>query len=81
MAVGIARQHIRASFFGVGAPEALLVGVVALVVFGPKGLAEVPFPPSHRGCLTQHTAISHMRLLASRLCMCYRVPKRQYVPI
>lgn len=27
--------------FGVGAPEALLVGVVALVVFGPKGLAEV----------------------------------------
>jgi mttA/Hcf106 family len=31
----------RASFFGVGAPEALLVGVVALVVFGPKGLAEV----------------------------------------
>ena len=30
-----------ASVFGVGAPEALLVGVVALVVFGPKGLAEV----------------------------------------
>lgn len=30
---------MRASFFGVGAPEALLVGVVALVVFGPKGLA------------------------------------------
>ena len=29
-----------ASFFGVGAPEALLVGVVALLVFGPKGLAE-----------------------------------------
>jgi len=29
------------SFLGVGAPEALLVGVVALVVFGPKGLAEV----------------------------------------
>jgi TatA/E family protein of Tat protein translocase len=28
------------SFLGVGAPEALLVGVVALVVFGPKGLAE-----------------------------------------
>lgn len=28
------------SFFGVGAPEALLVGVVALVVFGPKGLAD-----------------------------------------
>jgi TatA/E family protein of Tat protein translocase len=31
---------VRASFFGVGAPEALLVGVVALVVFGPKGLAQ-----------------------------------------
>jgi sec-independent protein translocase protein TatA len=29
------------SFLGVGAPEALLVAVVALVVFGPKGLAEV----------------------------------------
>lgn len=28
------------SFLGVGAPEAILVAVVALVVFGPKGLAE-----------------------------------------
>ena len=28
------------AFFGVGAPEAILVGVVALLVFGPKGLAE-----------------------------------------
>jgi Sec-independent protein translocase protein TatA len=34
-------QIIAASFFGVGAPEALLVAVVALIVFGPKGLAEV----------------------------------------
>lgn len=33
-------QRATASFFGVGAPEALLVAVVALVVFGPKGLAE-----------------------------------------
>ncbi|KAL8050872.1 hypothetical protein ABFX02_06G108100 [Erythranthe guttata] len=32
---------INASLFGVGAPEALVVGVVALLVFGPKGLAEV----------------------------------------
>ncbi|KAL6784749.1 TATB1 [Auxenochlorella protothecoides x Auxenochlorella symbiontica] len=31
---------VQASFFGVGAPEAILVGVVALVVFGPKGLAQ-----------------------------------------
>nr|AND01128.1 putative sec-independent protein translocase protein TATB [Linum usitatissimum] len=31
----------RASLFGVGAPEALVIGVVALLVFGPKGLAEV----------------------------------------
>lgn len=31
---------MQASFFGVGAPEAILVGVVALVVFGPKGLAQ-----------------------------------------
>jgi TatA/E family protein of Tat protein translocase len=30
----------KASFFGVGAPEALVIGVVALLVFGPKGLAE-----------------------------------------
>jgi hypothetical protein len=33
-------QVIAASFFGVGAPEALLVAVVSLIVFGPKGLAE-----------------------------------------
>lgn len=33
-------QVIVASFFGVGAPEALLVAVVSLIVFGPKGLAE-----------------------------------------
>lgn len=32
-----------ASLFGVGAPEALVIGVVALLVFGPKGLAEVIF--------------------------------------
>lgn len=37
-------QVVQQSFFGVGAPEALLVGVVALVVFGPKGLAEVGGP-------------------------------------
>ncbi|KAK9817014.1 hypothetical protein WJX72_008329 [[Myrmecia] bisecta] len=34
------QQAPQASFLGVGAPEALLVGVVALIVFGPKGLAE-----------------------------------------
>ncbi|CAG9467640.1 unnamed protein product [Pedinophyceae sp. YPF-701] len=28
------------SFLGVGAPEAVLVGIVALAVFGPKGLAD-----------------------------------------
>lgn len=33
-------QVVRASFLGVGAPEAILVGVVALIVFGPKGLAQ-----------------------------------------
>ncbi|KAG6470417.1 hypothetical protein ZIOFF_071490 [Zingiber officinale] len=31
---------VRASLFGVGAPEALVIGVVALLVFDPKGLAE-----------------------------------------
>ncbi|KAG7533765.1 Sec-independent protein translocase protein TatA/B/E [Arabidopsis thaliana x Arabidopsis arenosa] len=30
-----------ASLFAVGAPEALVIGVVALLVFGPKGLDEV----------------------------------------
>ncbi|EMS50111.1 Sec-independent protein translocase protein tatA/E-like protein [Triticum urartu] len=34
------RNGIYASLFGVGAPEALVIGVVALLVFGPKGLAE-----------------------------------------
>ncbi|CAI9767674.1 unnamed protein product [Fraxinus pennsylvanica] len=34
-------KGVYASLFGVGAPEALVVGVVALLVFGPKGLAEV----------------------------------------
>lgn len=31
---------VYASLFGVGAPEALVIGVVALLIFGPKGLAE-----------------------------------------
>jgi hypothetical protein len=34
-------QIVLQSFLGVGAPEAILVAVVALVVFGPKGLADV----------------------------------------
>ncbi|GAQ85461.1 Twin-arginine translocation protein [Klebsormidium nitens] len=36
-----ARGLVTASLLGVGAPEALVIGVVALLVFGPKGLAEV----------------------------------------
>lgn len=36
-------RGLYASLFGVGAPEALVIGVVALLVFGPKGLAEVGF--------------------------------------
>lgn len=39
-------QGVQASLLGVGAPEALVIGVVALLVFGPKGLAEVFFFPS-----------------------------------
>ncbi|KAL6509296.1 hypothetical protein OROGR_022606 [Orobanche gracilis] len=34
-------KGVYASLFGVGAPEVLVIGVVALLVFGPKGLAEV----------------------------------------
>ncbi|KAI8471927.1 MAG: mttA/Hcf106 family-domain-containing protein [Monoraphidium minutum] len=37
---GARRETVARSFLGVGAPEALLVAVVALVVFGPKGLAD-----------------------------------------
>lgn len=33
-------METRAAIFGVGAPEAIVVAVVALLVFGPKGLAE-----------------------------------------
>eukprot|EP00197_Chlamydomonas_leiostraca_P011279 CAMPEP_0202865272 /NCGR_PEP_ID=MMETSP1391-20130828/5518_1 /ASSEMBLY_ACC=CAM_ASM_000867 /TAXON_ID=1034604 /ORGANISM="Chlamydomonas leiostraca, Strain SAG 11-49" /LENGTH=207 /DNA_ID=CAMNT_0049545095 /DNA_START=196 /DNA_END=819 /DNA_ORIENTATION=+ len=41
MVAGVmAKKPVQMSFLGVGAPEALLVGVVALVVFGPKGLAD-----------------------------------------
>ena len=34
-------QAVQASFFGVGAPEAFVIAIVSLLVFGPKGLAEV----------------------------------------
>ncbi|KAL5981442.1 hypothetical protein ACLOJK_015503 [Asimina triloba] len=34
-------RAVYCSLFGVGAPEALVIGVVALLVFGPRGLAEV----------------------------------------
>ncbi|WIA18067.1 hypothetical protein OEZ85_009548 [Tetradesmus obliquus] len=34
------QKTVMHSFLGVGAPEAILVAVVALVVFGPKGLAD-----------------------------------------
>ena len=51
---GLGAQKVHASFFGVGAPEALLVGVVALIVFGPKGLAEVrPWQGAARPCLCE----------------------------
>ncbi|XP_073145418.1 sec-independent protein translocase protein TATB, chloroplastic isoform X1 [Henckelia pumila] len=39
--VKVRAKGVYASLFGVGAPEALVIGVVALLVFGPKGLAEV----------------------------------------
>ncbi|QDZ25715.1 TatB-like sec-independent protein translocon protein [Chloropicon primus] len=34
------RLRTKASLFGVGTPEVLVIGVVALLVFGPKGLAD-----------------------------------------
>jgi len=33
--------NVVRSLFGVGAPEALVIGVVSLLVFGPKGLADI----------------------------------------
>ncbi len=63
-------QRVQASFFGVGAPEALLVGVVALIVFGPKGLAEVCPAPAARppsacrpradACAVPHQAVKSL---------------------
>lgn len=41
--------QVCAAFLGVGAPEAILVGVVALLVFGPKGLAQVRSMGAGRG--------------------------------
>jgi hypothetical protein len=49
------RSVICASLFGVGAPEALVIGVVALLVFGPKGLAEVNLRP--QGSLSLYTVL------------------------
>lgn len=50
------RMVVHASLFGVGAPEVLVIGVVALLVFGPKGLAEVFIP--HVLMLIQFNSIS-----------------------
>jgi hypothetical protein len=36
----VRKTGVQASLLGVGAPEVLVIGVVALLVFGPKGLAE-----------------------------------------
>lgn len=36
-----AAQVATCAFLGVGTPEVLVIGVVALIVFGPKGLADV----------------------------------------
>lgn len=66
-------QTIMRSFLGVGAPEAILVAVVALVVFGPKGLADVSNGP---GLLTTaptcvcraYTHSLHNCLAAGRPC-------------
>lgn len=38
--IGTERDARCAAFFGVGAPEAIVVGAVALLVFGPQGLAQ-----------------------------------------
>lgn len=38
---GAYRGVVQATLLGVGAPEALVIAVVALLVFGPRGLAEV----------------------------------------
>ncbi|PWA49978.1 sec-independent protein translocase protein TatA/B/E [Artemisia annua] len=61
------RKGVFASLFGVGAPEALVIGVVVLLVFGPKGLAEIAknlgktlrtFQPTIRELQAMHTTIN-----------------------
>lgn len=62
------------SFLGVGAPEAILVAVVALVVFGPKGLADVSHTASRRPCIGSGPAACHQHALDSDSLFCRRVP-------
>ena len=69
-------QIIRAAIFGVGAPEALLVGVVALVVFGPKGLAQVLNVNDYL-----QGAMNRENLLASHDNVASKVPPIEYCPL
>ena len=55
-------QKVQAAFFGVGAPEAALVVVTALIVFGPKGLAQV--------CLLVLCALCSAQVVLWQSCFC-----------
>ena len=57
---GRQREVACRSILGVGAPEAVMVGVVALIVFGPKGLAEV-VRSAARAVRSFQPAISELR--------------------
>nr|AND01195.1 putative mttA/hcf106 family protein [Linum usitatissimum] len=60
----------RASLFGVGAPEALVIGVVALLVFGPKGLAEENLQDYKLHKLKFHIVTRKTTLRPTLMCEC-----------
>lgn len=71
-------MQVVASIFGVGAPEAALVGVVALVVFGPQGLIDVRLHMSCSAYVKLPTFTYSFPSLIWRVCR--RLQKQQPVP-
>ncbi|KAL5074331.1 hypothetical protein RYX36_013315, partial [Vicia faba] len=57
---------VHASLFGVGATEALVIGVVALLVFGPKFLVEDKFERKKLEISSQNLTISEEREVDSQ---------------
>lgn len=62
-------QTVVHSFLGVGAPEAILVAVVALVVFGPKGLADVSAAASQQGAAVTPQSSKNLQSSCMHACV------------